>query len=181
MSYAHGSKMISSDNVKTFQVKDPYYVFTKTKNTPQYWKQRKLELLAKLDNKGPFQFFWTLSCGDSRWDENFISAMHELGIKVSFEPNSLTEEIVTKITIGEEVLSLDEYLKDKHFCNDTRHTQIRKNVLTATRNFDNRAKAFLKHIIMAKENPMNIELFNYRIEFQARGVAHCHGILWVNF
>ena len=76
---------------------------------------------------------------------------------------------------------MEEYLKDKRFSNDTRHAQIQKHVLTATRNFDNRAKAFLKHIIMAKENPMNTSLFNYRIEFQARGAAHIHGVLWIDF
>ena len=68
MSYSHGSKKAGVDNTKAFQVNDPFYVFTKIKNTPQYWKQRKIELLAKLDNKGPFQFFFTLSCADSRWD-----------------------------------------------------------------------------------------------------------------
>jgi hypothetical protein len=76
---------------------------------------------------------------------------------------------------------LDEYLKDKRFCNDTRHAQIQKHVLTATRNFDNRAKAFFKHIIMGKDNTMNTNLFNYRIEFQARGAAHIHGVLWIDF
>ena len=34
---------------------------------------------------------------------------------------------------------------------------------------------------MSKENPMNIKLYNYRIEFQSRGAAHVHGVLWVEF
>ena len=66
-------------------------------------------------------------------------------------------------------LTLEDYLKDKRFCNDSKHTQIRKHVLTATRNFDNRVKEFMKYIVMSKENPMNTNLFNYRVEFQARG------------
>ena len=78
-------------------------------------------------------------------------------------------------------ISLEHYLKDKRFCNDTRHAHIRKHVLTATRNFDDRAKAFLKHIIMAKDNPMNVNMFNYRIEFQGRGAPHIHGVLWIDF
>ena len=28
---------------------------------------------------------------------------------------------------------------------------------------------------------MNIKIFNYRVEFQARGAAHIHGVLWVDF
>ena len=85
------------------------------------------------------------------------------------------------ITIADETITLEEYLKDKRYCNDTRHTQIRKNVLTATRNFDSRVKEFVTHVIMAKENPMNTKIYNYRVEFQARGAGHIHGVLWVDF
>ena len=34
---------------------------------------------------------------------------------------------------------------------------------------------------MSKENPMNTKLYNYRVEFQARGAGHIHGVLWVDF
>ena len=111
----------------------------------------------------------------------FTSLMHELGIKITYESNKETDEIITLVTIGDETLTLQEYLKDKRFFNDSKHAHIRKNVLTATRNFDNRVKAFLKHIVMAKDNPMNTNLFNYRVEFQARGEAHIHGVLWIDF
>ena len=181
MSYSHGSKKKVSGNANTFQVSDPFFVFTKIKNTPQYWKQRRMELLAKLENKGAFQFFCTLSCGDSRWDSNFISFMHEMGIKVMFEPDKHTDEIVTKLLIGEETLTLEEYIKDKRYCNDTKHAQIRKNVFTATRNFNDRAKAFLKHIIMGKDNAMHVKYYNIRSEFQSRGAVHWHFVLWLNF
>ena len=85
------------------------------------------------------------------------------------------------INVGDEVLTLEEYMQDRRFGNDSRHTQIRKHVLTATRNFDNRVKEFMKHIVMSKENPMNTKLFNYRVEFQARGAGHIHGVLWIDF
>ena len=110
-----------------------------------------MELLSKLDNKGPFQFFFTLSCADARWEENFASLLHELDLKVTYETNNLTDEIKTMITIGNKTLTLEEYLNDKTYSNDTRHAQIRKNVLTATRNFDNRVKEFMKHIVMSKD------------------------------
>ena len=113
MSVLHGSKAKGEDNTNTLQMKDAYFVFTKIKNTPQYWKLRKMELLARLDNFGPFQFFFTLSCADGRWDENFISSMNELGIKVSFELDQYTGELATKLTIGEETVELDEYLNNK--------------------------------------------------------------------
>ena len=36
-------------------------------------------MLAKLDNFGPFQFFFTLSCADLRWNENFGAILRENG------------------------------------------------------------------------------------------------------
>ena len=49
-----------------------------------------MELLARLDNKGPFQFFFTLSCADKRWDENFSRLLHELDLNVRYENDELT-------------------------------------------------------------------------------------------
>ena len=34
-------------------------------------------MIAKLDNLGPFQLFFTLSCADMRWDENFGSILQD--------------------------------------------------------------------------------------------------------
>ena len=128
MSFQHGSKSIGENEQRSFTVNDPFHVFTKIANTPAYWKQKKMELLAKLDNFGPFQFFFTLSCADARWDENFTSSMHELGIKVTYEVDQATEELNTILTIGQERILLEEYLTDRRFTNDTRHAKIRKNI-----------------------------------------------------
>ena len=34
---------------------------------------------------------------------------------------------------------------------------------------------------MNKFNEMNIEYYNYRVEFQMRGAGHIHGALWIDF
>ena len=39
-------------------------------------------MLAKLDNFGPFQFFFTLSCADLRWNENFAAILRNKEILV---------------------------------------------------------------------------------------------------
>ena len=39
-------------------------------------------MLAKLDNFGPFQFFFTLSCADLRWNENFAAILRQKGLTV---------------------------------------------------------------------------------------------------
>ena len=36
---------------------DGFTVFDNTSNTPTYWKKAKYEMMAKLDNFGPFQAF----------------------------------------------------------------------------------------------------------------------------
>ena len=126
MNYTHGSKTVREGGYRTYDVNNPFCVFTKISNTPEYWKVKKMELLSRLDNLGPFNFFFTLSCADQRWTENFSAFLHELDIKVIYERNSLTPDIKTVVTVGEETMSLEDYLQDRRYCNESRHTYIRK-------------------------------------------------------
>ena len=48
-------------------------MFDQVPGTPKYWQQKRYELVAMLEQLGPFQFFFTLSCADKRWIENFVS------------------------------------------------------------------------------------------------------------
>ena len=107
-----------------------------------------MELLAKLDNFGPFNMFFTLSCADTRWQENFSSLLHKLDMNVTHSIDDLTHEVRTIVTIDGETLSLEEYLDDRRYCDETRHTQIKKHVVQSTRNFDYRLKQFMKHIML---------------------------------
>ena len=47
-------------------------------------------MLAKLDNLGPFHFFFTLSCADKRWDENISSILQRIEEDISVEGNEAT-------------------------------------------------------------------------------------------
>ena len=87
-----GRETISSDGVSTLSLEDGFSVFDKVSNTPKYWKTAKYEMLAKLDNLGPFQFFFTLSCADLRWDENFSTILRKLGHTIEYEMSSTDEE-----------------------------------------------------------------------------------------
>ena len=60
------------------------------------------------------------------------------------------------------------------------HELIRTNVLTATRNYNHRVRAFMRDIVRDKNNPMCVEYFTTKVEFQGRGAAHNHGTFWVN-
>ena len=54
-------------------------------------------MLAKLDNLGPFQFFFTLSCADKRWDENLSSILRSLDIAIEYIlDNNGHEETIVK-------------------------------------------------------------------------------------
>ena len=47
-------------------------------------KKKKYEMLAKLENLGSFQFFFTLSCADMRWDENYAAILKDQGLSLIY-------------------------------------------------------------------------------------------------
>ena len=178
VSFQRGKQSISSTGQKTYSLDDGFSVFDKISNTPAYWKTAKYEMLAKLENLGPFQFFFTLSCADSRWDENFSSLLVELGIAIEYKFNSEGKE-ETNVDLGNGVLvPLKTYLE--HYVDDSRHEMIRTHVLNASRNYNHRVKAFINEIVLDKNNPMAVDYFSTKVEFQGRGAGHNHGTLWVN-
>ena len=70
---------------KAYMLDDGYRVLDDIKNTPRYWRKAKHEMIAKLDNLGPFHMFFTLSCADMRWDENFSSILQENGFDIKYK------------------------------------------------------------------------------------------------
>ena len=38
----------------------------------------------------------------------------------------------------------------------------------------------MKEIVMNKSNPMAVKYYSTKVEFQGRGAAHNHGVLWVD-
>ena len=85
ISYRRGTQTTNKKGEKTYKLTDAYSVFDKITNTPKYWQTAKYEMLARLDNDGPFQFFFTLSCADTKWDENFSSLLHKKGFTLQYE------------------------------------------------------------------------------------------------
>ena len=181
VSFLRGKKSKTSlkeGNVYNFE--DGFSVFDNTSNTPTYWKKAKYEMMAKLDNLGPFQFFFTLSCADRLWEENFTAVLEEQNIKIKYNCNSETEG--TEVGIeknGRTVwISFKKYLED--IMDRSLHEVLRRNVVTATRNYNRRLKTFIKEIMTHPSNPMSIVYYSAKLEFQGRGAGHNHGTLWVN-
>jgi hypothetical protein len=50
-----GKRKVGPGGHATYQVEDPCSVFEKIPGTPKYWQSVKYEMIAKLENIGPFQ------------------------------------------------------------------------------------------------------------------------------
>ena len=185
ISGTRGKKVEGRDGAVSYELEDGYTVLDDIKNTPRYWKKAKYEMIAKLQNLGSFQLFFTLSCADMRWKENFAAILRDKGLNLTY--TVLPDEkghCVTRIEVEFEKdgtlikKDIDDYLKDD--VKSSLHEMIRGNVLLATRYFNFRVKKFMELIVMGDNNPMCVEYFTYKVEFQERGAGHIHGTLWLN-
>ena len=113
-----------------------------------------------------------------RWDENFTSILRKRGIQIQYDFETIESKIITKDPDINDNISkpLADYLRDD--VDETLHELIRTNVLTAVLNFNQRFTAFKKEVMFGANNPMNIEYFSSKIEFQMRGAGHIHGTIW---
>ena len=184
LSGTRGRQIENKDGGITYELEDGYTVLDDIKNTPRYWKKAKYEMLAKLDNIGAFQFFFALSCADMRWQENFAAILRDQGLNLTYKVIPDEEgEYTTNIEVefekeGKTVRKdIQQYLEDE--VQSSLHEMIRGNVLLATRYFNDRVKKFMNLIVMGDNNPMMVEYFTYKVEFQERGAGHIHGTLWL--
>ena len=81
---------------------------------------------------------------------------------------------------GDNILEVpwQQYLDDH--VDDKVHEMMKENILLATRNFQHRVETFRKEVIFGRNNPMKVRHISYRVEFQGRGAAHIHGVLWLD-
>ena len=175
---------------KLTNLEDACCVFDNQPGSPRYWQKRKSEVIAKLRQLGPFHIFFTLSCADRRWDENFVALLQQKGLKIEYEPVDQEEQDEDgKGTDGkwsykkDNIFVIDEGRKKplREFLEkEDLHDMVRKNVLTITKIFDKRVHKFMNKIVMAPSSPMKTKYYHYRVEFQKRGAGHIHGVLWLD-
>ena len=156
-------------------IEDGFSVFDKIPGTPRYWLQKRNEMIARLEQLGPFQFFFTLSMADKRWEENFVSILAQRGCNITFQPTNKDSVQIEADFVFVNGIPLHDFLANENLGN-----LMRENILTLTRNFDHRVKAFMRNIVHGRNSPFNVKYYTYRIEFQARGAAHVHGVLWLD-
>ena len=184
ISGTRGKKVQSANGEATYELEDGYTVLDDIKNTPRYWKKFKYEMLAKLDNLGCFHIFFTLSCADMRWEENFAAILRDYGLNLHYDVIQDEDgHWHTKIEVefqkeGKTVkMGIKQYLEEE--AKVSRHEIIRGNVLLATKYFNDRVKKFMNIVVMGTNNPMQVEYYTYKVEFQDRGAGHIHGTLWL--
>ena len=180
ISFMRGKKSTNVEGGTAYELEDAFTVFDGIRNTLKYWQKVKYDMIAKLENNGPFHLFFTLSCGDCRYDENFSSFLVDQGYIMDYSlQNDGTSMTKVMSKNGAQINKpLEDFLKED--LNESLHELIRTNVLTATRNFHHRVEAFKKEILLGKNNPMRVKYMSYRVEFQGRGAAHIHGTLWLD-
>ena len=139
-----GRKSVNIEGTTQYELDDAFKTFDGVTNTPKYWQKVKFDMIAKLENIEPFHLFFTLSCGDSRYDENFSTFLDQNGytLEYMYSHDCTTETRVMSKDgrpIGKDMAT---FLKED--VNDSLHEMIRTNVITATRNFHHRVESFKK-------------------------------------
>jgi hypothetical protein len=75
VSYRRGEIKPNSKGTQFLKTEDGFGVFDNIRGSPRYWQKLRYDLLAKLEQCGPFQFFYTLSCANKRWYENLATIL----------------------------------------------------------------------------------------------------------
>ena len=134
LSGTRGHRVEMADGKSQFTLEDECRVIESVPMSPKYWNRKKYEVLAKLDNLGPFQLFFTLSCADMRWDANFVTIMLEKG----YEINMRIDETGGQWTVVPEARKpngvwkpIDQFIRED--IDESFHELIRGNVVMATR------------------------------------------------
>ena len=124
ISFKRGTKTISADGGVSYSLNDPYSVLDNIKNTPKYWQKTQYELIARLENLGPFTMFFTLSCADLRWPENFTALLQDQIITYKIV------DYVEQIFVGPKgnQVTLEDFLNQ----NLWKFDYIKQNLLNAT-------------------------------------------------
>ena len=151
-----GKCRAGENNTFVYSLQDAWSVLDNVKNTPRYWKQVKQELLAMLENLGPFQFFFTLTAGDKRYPENFVTFLTDHNVEYHYE--------LDKETVLVDGKPLYEFLAE----NVNQHEHIKENIVTATLNFHWRVKMFIKHIMTSQQAKLKVRHYGYKTEFQVK-------------
>ena len=106
--------------------------------------------------------------------ENFAVILQKINIdaQIIYETTDKGENYYWIKLPGEDPMKLDYYLDTYLDQTDRKHEIIRQHIVIASRNYHNRFKAFMRDIVMNKNNPMCIKHWDTKTEFQGRGAGN---------
>ena len=109
-----------------------------------------------------------------RWTEVFISILKRKGYHIDYpvdwDGNDATVLVNGQTELWEFVNSMPE----------SNHELLKDYTFLITRLFDARVKSFIKNVLMGTgKDKIPLEYYSYRVEFQARGMPHIHGVAWI--
>ena len=116
-----------------------------------------------------------------RWSANFTPELEKQGCTVHYSVDEFGKDTTTvEVKDGKKTIEKPwkQYLKDH--VDEKLHAMMKRNVLLATRNFQHRVETFRKEVMFGQNNPLKVRHCSYRVEFQGRGAAHIHGVLWLD-
>ena len=144
ISFMRGKKTFDNEGRPEYDLDDAFTTFDGVSNTPKYWQKVKYDMIAKLENIGPFHLFFTLSCGDTRYDENFSTFLVQKGYTMEYicRDDGTTETFVKCKGTRMITKKLSSFLEED--VDESLHELIRTNVITATRSFHHRVETFKK-------------------------------------
>ena len=129
----------------------------KIRNSPAFWEEHKKKGMAMLRQIGCPTFFLTLSAAESRWEELLVM------LKKTVYNEDITEEQARNMRYQE------------------KYDLIRKDPVTCAQYFKQRSGAVFN--LLKREgspfHPHPLVDFQKRDEFQHRGSAHLHSVLWL--
>ena len=106
---------------------DAWSVLSGIKNTPRFWREKKGELIAMMDNFGAFHWFFTLSLADKRWKEILAAICREFPDvdSIIYSKNRDGSNLIkVKVKGREGEMSLEDYMEN---CVDESKNEIIKN------------------------------------------------------
>ena len=177
LSGVKGPTITTETGEKKVQLSDPFSVFTDIKGTPKYWQKAKNELSAKIAQLGSFHIFYTFSCAEMRWTEVFLTILRKKGYKIEHPDMNKWDGNDAEILV--EGTPLWTYVNK--IMGEKQHSLFNEYTFIITKMFNERVKSFFKQIMMARgKDKIPLTYYSYRVEFQARGFPHIHGVAWID-
>ena len=119
-----------------------------------------------------------------RWSEVFANILEKEGYEVNI-PEDWDGNDESIIVNGQ---ALWDFVESRGTGDeDSKHELLRNSVYLVTMHFEERVKSFIKNILMdygiddESDSAFKgiFQYYSYRVEIQARGMPHIHGVAWL--